>query len=382
MRFPIEERGAVAYNRAMLAVLCRLAAAAALVAALDAAAQSIAFINPGKSDEIYWVTAARAMDRAARSLGATFEVIYAERVHPRTLDIAREIAARPKAQRPDYVIVTNDNGTGPELLRILDAAGIKTFLAYSSLAGSEREGLGGPRQRYKGWLGSLEPHAEDAGYFTAMELIGTARKAGARGADGKLHMLALAGDRTTPSSIRRNEGMARAVSDAGDVVVDQVVYAAWNRDKAAEQSEWLFARHKDARLVWAGNDLMAFGAMSSWEKRGGVPGKDAWFSGVNTSREAMDAVRSGRLTALAGGHFIAGAWAVVMLYDHSHGHDFADEGLELDRSMFAFFDAKSAERFLALFGDGDFERIDFRRYSKSYNPKLVHYDFDFAQLLR
>jgi len=366
----------------MLAVLLRIAACAALAASFGAAAQSIAFINPGKSDEAYWVTAARAMDRAARSLGAKFEVRYAERDHPRTLDIAREIAARPRAQRPDYVIVTNDYGTGPELLRILDGAGIKTFLAYSSLTGAEREVAGGPRQRYKGWLGSLEPHAEDAGYFTAMELIGAARTAGARGADGKLHMLAIAGDRTTPSSIRRNEGMQRAVDEAGDVVLDQTVYAAWNRDKSAEQSEWLFARHKDARIVWAGNDLMAFGAMRSWEKRGGVPGKDAWFAGVNTSREAMDAVRSGRLTALAGGHFITGAWVVVMLYDHAHGRDFADEGLELDRPMFALFDAKSAERYLALFGDGDFERIDFRRYSKALNTNLARYDFDFAQLLR
>jgi ABC-type sugar transport system substrate-binding protein len=380
--FPIEERGAVFYNRAMYAALRRIAFFATLAVSLGAAAQSIAFINPGKSDEAYWVSAARAMDRAARSLGASFEVIYAERVHPRTLDIAREIAARPQGKRPDYVIVTNDYGTGPELLRILDAAGIKTFLAYSSLSASEREGLGGPRERYKGWLGSLEPHAEDAGYLTATELISAGRKAGARAPDGKLHMLAIAGDRTTPSSIRRNEGMERAVSDAGDVVVDQVVYAAWARDKSAEQSEWLFERHKSARIVWAGNDLMAFGAMRSWEKRGGAPGKDAWFSGVNTSREAMDAVRSGRLAALAGGHFITGAWVVVMLYDHAHGRDFADEGLELDRPMFTLFDAASAERYLDLFGDGDFERIDFRRYSKALNAKLKRYDFDFAQLLR
>src|SRR3954452_815300 len=30
--------------------------------------QSVAFINPGRSDEIYWVTATQAMQAAARSL--------------------------------------------------------------------------------------------------------------------------------------------------------------------------------------------------------------------------------------------------------------------------------------------------------------------------
>ncbi len=176
--------------------------------------------------------------------------------------------------------------------------------------------------------------------------------------------------------------MERAVADARDVVLDQVVYAGWTREKAAEQGEWLFERYPGARLVWAGNDLMAFGAMQAWEKRGGAPGKDAWFSGVNTSREAMEAVRSGRLACLAGGHFITGAWSLVLLHDYAHGRDFADEGLELDRPMFAVFDDKSAQRYEALFGENTFDRIDFRRYSRVLNPQLKRYDFSFGQLLR
>lgn len=202
-----------------------------LLIAWGAAAQSIAFINPGKSDEIYWATASQAMQSTAESLGA---------------------------------------------------GGIRTFLAYSSIA--------------------------------------------------------------------------------------------------AEQSEWLFERHPHARLVWAGNDLMAFGAMQSWEKRGGKPGVDAWFSGINTSREALDAIKTGRLTALAGGHFITGAWSIVMLYDYHHGRDFADEGLELERSMFTAFDSQLADRYIERFGRG-FSGVDFRRYSKTLNPKLKRYNFSFAQLL-
>ena len=37
------------------------------------------------------------------------------------------------------------------------------------------------------------------------------------------------------------------------------------------------------------------------------------------------------------GHFITGAWTLVMIYDYHHGRDFADEGLELERPMFAEF---------------------------------------------
>lgn len=361
-------------SRLLVPALC-------LVASLGSWAQSVVFINPGKSDEVYWVTAARAIQEAADDLGMRLVVHYAERDHLRTIQFARDIAEAPPAARPDFVIMSNDNGTGPEMLRLLDGAGVKTFLAFSSLLPEERAAVGGPREKYKLWLGSLEPHAEDAGYLTARALIEKARRAKAQGKDGKLHLLAFAGDRTTPSSIRRNAGMQRAVAESGDVVLDQMVYAGWGRDKAAEQAEWLFQRHPAARLVWAGNDLMAFGAMQAWEKRGGVPGKDAWFSGVNTSPEAIDALASGRLAALAGGHFITGAWSIVMLYDYAHGRDFADEGLELDRPMFTLFDAAKSNAYLARFGE-KFDRVDFRRYSKALNPRLKRYDFDFGQLLR
>jgi hypothetical protein len=128
---------------------------------------------------------------------------------------------------------------------------------------------------------------------------------------------------------------------------------------------------------------MALGAMASWEKRSGKVGQDAWFSAVNTSPEALQAVKSGRLAALAGGHFICGAWGLVMLYDYHHGHDFAlDEGLELDHSMFALFDARMADRFLERYGELRFDSIDFARYSKVLNPQRKRYDFTFEQLLR
>lgn len=357
---------------------------AGFLLALPVMAMSVVFINTGKSDEVYWLTAARAMAQAAKSLDVKLEVQFAERQHPRVLDIARQIIARPAGERPDYVIFSNDYATGPELLRLFDAAGIKCFMAYSGVSEpSGRALVGGPRQRYPGWLGTLEPHAEDAGYLTAKKLIETGRKFKVQGSDGKLHLLAIGGDRSTPASLRRSAGMRQAVAEAPDVVLDQEVFAAWTHEKAAEQSAWLFQRYPGSRLVWAGNDLMAFGAMQSWEKRGGKPGVDAWFSAVNTSREALEAVKSGRLTALAGGHFIAGAWALVMLYDYHHGRDFAtEEGLELDQSMFVLFTPNLADRYLERYGDMHFERVDFRRFSKVLNPKLKRYDFSFRQLLR
>ena len=176
-------------------------------------AVSVAFINPGKSDEIYWVAA------AASSLDLELEVLYAQRDPLRVLALARALVARPEAQRPDYVVFTNDSATGAELLRLFDGSGIRCFMAFSGLSVAEQQQWGRPRQLFKQWIGSLEPRAEDAGYLTAQALFSAGRAAHAQAADGKLHLLAIGGDRSTVSSVRRNQGLYKALAEADDLVL-------------------------------------------------------------------------------------------------------------------------------------------------------------------
>src|SRR5262249_58364728 len=111
---------------------------------------------------------------------------------------------------------------------------------------------------------------------TARAVVERGRREKAFAPDGKLHMLAIAGDRSTPSSINRNQGMRRAVAEAAMVVLEEEVYAAWARENAAQQAESRYRRYPDVKLVWAGNDVMAFGAMAAWATRVGTPGVDAW----------------------------------------------------------------------------------------------------------
>lgn len=343
-------------------------------------AQRVGFVNPGRHDEVYWATAAQAMQRAAESLGMQFEVRFAERDHLRQLDLVREFASRPPATRPQYLVLVNERRMGGEMLKIASAAGIRCLFAYNTLLPEDRAEFGAPRERYPQWIGSIVPHAQDAGYLTAKALIERGLRERRFGSDGKLHMVAIAGDRSTESSVLRNQGMESAVRENPQVVLDQIVYADWQREKAQQMARELYARYPDAVLVWAGNDSMAFGAMQALTDAGGKPGVDRWFSGVNTSQEAMQAVLDGRLEALAGGHFIAGAWALVMIHDHAHGRDFADQGLEFDAPMFVLFDQRLATRYLERFATG-VPALDFRPHSRALNPKRKRYDFSFSQLL-
>lgn len=342
---------------------------------------SVTFINPGKHDETYWVDAANGMQAAAKSLGIDLEILFAERDPVRQIQLTDTVAAREGENRPDYLLLSVEKGTFAEQLRIADGAGLKVFLAYNGLLEEERARFGGPREQYPGLLGSLVPSAESAGEMTAQALLDEARQQGLQATDGKIHMVAISGDRSTDSSIRRNQGMLSVVAANDDLVLDQLVHADWSRDIGKLKAAQLAERYPEATLFWSGSDLIALGAMEALWERGRHPGGDVLVSGVNTSTEAMNAVIRGEMTALAGGHYMAGAWSLVLLYDYHHGIDFADtEGVELQRSMFTLFTPERAERFLGRFGSSVPE-IDFTRYSKFRNPGVTQYRFDFGQLL-
>lgn len=350
----------------------------------SAAAFSVSFINPGKHDEEYWQAVSDAMMAAARSLDIELRIIYLERQPYKAIEAVQAIAALDPDQRPDYVLLGNEGGTAPRALQILDAAGLNTLLVFSGISNAAERALAGwPRERFPHWLGSIEPDPESAGYQTAMALITRGRALGLQGPDGRLHLLALSGDRATPASQQRSEGMRRAVIESNGVVLEQEIFAKFNEGVAKEASQWLFKRHPEVSLVWSGNDLMAFGAMQSWRQLGGTPGSDMLFSGINASKRGMLALRDGSLSALSGGHFLLGAWALVMLYDFHHGQDFAaSEGLEVKLPMFSPFTPQKAQQFLARFGGGHYDGIDFRSHSKVLNPSLTKYDFDFDPLLQ
>lgn len=350
-----------------------------------AQAQSVVFINPGKTGELFWETASTTMRHAARSLDMKLEVIMAERERLAPIHIAQQIAARPKAQRPDYVIFSNEYSVGPAVLRALEGSGIRSFMAFNGLSIQLRSQTDAPRSRQHAlWLGSLEPDAHTGGYLTAKALIeqGLNTPQLQRAPNGQLQLLAIAGDRSTPSSAARNAGMQLAVQEsAGKVQLMQEVYSDWRKDKAYEQMRELKKRYPDARLVWAGSDQMAFGAMQAWRDAQGQPGQDALFSAINTSDDAFAALSQGQLSALAGGHVLCGAWSMVLLHDHYKGIDFADEGLEIRQPMFMLFDAQTAKAFSQRLVHTQ-ATPDFRRFSKHHNRDLQRYHFDLQQLLQ
>lgn len=283
----------------------------------------VVFLNPGKRGEVFWDMVAESMKGAGRKLGLSVEVIYAERNYRLMQTLGYGVIDRER--RPQYLVLTNEENAGVPLLEAADAAGITTLLISSDIVAHDRERLGAPREVLKGWIGSLIPDVEAAGERMAQQLFEEARRKSLHSADGKLHVLALGGDERTPSWQDRQRGLERALANAPDVVVDRLLYAHWNaveaEDLTGKHVAWAARRGIRVAGVWAGNDVMALGAMKAMQAGGLAPGSDTVVVGLNWSREAVERVREGSMLLTDGGHFRLGMWSMIMLRDYLDGCD-------------------------------------------------------------
>ena len=95
------------------------------------------------------------------------------------------------------------------MVEVADMAGIKTFMINNTFVGEQAQQYGAPREQYKHWLGSLTPDHRWAGYQIAKRIIDRALQAGVKAKDGKLHVVAITGDRATHACRARRRAVTK-----------------------------------------------------------------------------------------------------------------------------------------------------------------------------
>ena len=352
---------------------CCLLVATALAGTMPAAGSGeirVGFINP-TGPPAFWNLVSATMRAAAAEL----EIKVDERNYERSFDKAIATAREFLSQRPppDYLIASNDVGVGAELIKLADAAGVPLILLNNDVESAED---GEPRTKYRHWLGSIVPDHERAGYGIAeailMEAVRTKK-------NRPLKLLALAGEVDTPASDLRLRGMQRAIDvmrkllGPDSVELIDTRHLDWS-EKSAETSVREFVQ-KGPRIdaLWAANDPMALGAITALREAGYQPGVDVMVGGLNWSQAAVERVLKGEMVVTHGGHFLLGAWAMVVLRDYHDGRDFAEEDARLQFPMGAF-DLPVARRFPEI-GKVDWRKVDFTRFSKVRNRAVTRYNF-------
>jgi ABC-type sugar transport system substrate-binding protein len=346
--------------------------------ALAAPRMKVAFIeasSPGPwSDSVQ-----AAMYAAAGDLGIELVIHEAGHWPGETLVRVRELLNGP--DRPDYLLVTVHRAIGARVLELAEQARVPVFVINSGLLEEERARYGGPREHFHQWIGQMLPDDEQAGHDLANRLLDEALRQKKVAPDGRVQLVALGGTPVDQPSIEREKGLRRAVSERGDVTLLQVVPGDWTSQEAQRKTPLILRRYPETAVIWAASDALALGAIASLHPLGHEPGTDVLLGGVNWSPRALEAVGRGEMVASVGGHFLEGAWALVLLHDHHHGLDFARERVDW-RSEMLTITRENLGRCLAFLGDRQsWEEIDFRAFSKVENPDLRRYTFSFEALL-
>lgn len=339
----------------------------------SARAESVLFLNPGSTQEAFWVSYSQFMQAAAQDLGIDLQILYSQRQPELTLAQARLALQGPN--RPEYLIFVNEQYVAPQILRLAQNSGVKLFMVNAALTADQQAMVGERDDR----IGSLVPNDEEGGYLMMKELIRL--HPSTRGTE-PIEVLAFSGLKVTPSAQLRERGMQRALAEHPQTRLRQLVYSGWTQERAYEQAKQLFARYPKVSLVWSANDEMAFGAMRAYAEIGKVPGKDALFSAVNTSPAALQALVDGRLSALVGGHFTLGGWALVELHDVEQGVDLNRYGGR-DRQipLLQLIDKRHARQMLAM-GKSPNYGVNFRKLSAKGQPASYRYPFTLQTLMR
>jgi ABC-type sugar transport system substrate-binding protein len=364
-----------------VSIACGVLAPAGYAVAADAKPLNIVFVNPGKTGEVYWDMVAQTMQAAGSKLNAKVEVLTSERNYRTMQELGLGVVAR--ADKPDFLILSNEESAAVPILEAAEAAGVKTLLLSNSLIGEDAKRLGPPRHALKNWLGDITTDLTTAGARMANALIGAARNEKWQSPDGKIHLLGIGGDEITPASIARNAGLQLAVAAAPDVVLDRMLFANWTQSEAEQvAANYLgWAQRKGIRPagIWAGNDPMALGALKAVAAAGITPGENIQVVGLNWSEDALREIKAGRMLLTDGGHFLLGGWSIVLLRDYADGCDFASSSSHIEVKTSAIT-RDNLGSVAALINTRAFDRIDFARF-RAKPDHCGQYDFSVAALI-
>jgi len=333
---------------------------------------TIDFFSPRNAEDMFWRKFIGFMGEAVNDLGMQMNVHHADGNH---LKMVKQVEEVIRQGRSSVLVFQNFKKQGSVIVKMAEKAKIPAFVVN---AGFEKdEGMGLPRKKYRYWIGELVPDDEKAGYQLAQLLIRRGRKA----SDGKIHMVALSGNIADTASINRVKGLRKAVAARRDVVLEQVFSTDWSSSVAREKF-CLFkkSRYPLTTVVWAAGDAVALGVAEGSKELECRIGLDVITGGIDWSEEGLAAVKSGSLQVSMGGHFMDGAWAAVLIHDYFHGKDFARYGVKTRSKMFPIT-RRNADLYMMKLEEKNWGRVNFKSFSRVYNPGIKDYDFGLSTLL-
>jgi len=124
---------------------------------------------------------------------------------------------------------------------------------------------------------------------------------------------------------------------------------------------------------------MALGAVQGIEAHGMTAGKDILTGGIDWADFALDKIKDSTFTLSVGGHYMDGAWALIMLYDYHFGKTLENK---TEKSEFSSLNQNNVDLYIKNIGSMNWDTIDFTKFSKVKNHHIKKYKFGLKEVLK
>ena len=339
----------------------------------------VGFLCPKPPEHPFWGQVIQVMQAVANDLDIELITKCSQRGTIVTKRVGNElIKSEPKL---DYLLTKYWTSVTKFHLPLAKKRGIKVFIFNSNVVPEDIKLVGKPRELYDNWIGHMVPDDERAGMDLAGMLLTQRNSIKQASQKEQPWLFALKGKDSAPVSRIRNKGLQLQLEKTPEISFKEVELDYWTDDWALQETVNALKQYPQINVIWASNQATAWGAVLGVEKFGKTPGKDILIGGYDWNAESLHAIEDGRLSVSMFGQFLEGAWALILLHDYHYGYDFAgDTGVRILTPLVPMTAANYKE-YQAILTEGFWESVDFKKYSKKYNPNLKTYNFSIEQFL-
>ncbi len=302
-------------------------------------------------NDAFWVDYVNFAQSAADAYGYELIVTDAQSREDKQLsDIETLVNAGVKG----IILTPLSEPLGIQAIELLDKAGVPVVVTdtYPGLEPAD----------VPNYLAFIKLDDETAGYNVAKHLIET---------DGVTKLVGIGGVPGISTSEARNDGLKKAAAEHPEVELLDIQYTDWTLAKGQTVMEDFLTRFSDIDGVWGAGSDPLLGAIVSIENAGREGIK---LAGIDITEAALDALDEGKLSMLAGGHWVMGGYGITIIHDHLNGHETDQPVYEmslyyLTKDGIADYRAKIIDPLK----DGK-SLVDWNAISKTADPSVNHAD--------
>jgi len=345
---------------------------------LNAFSINVVFINPSVPGTPFWDRVTAAANASANDLGIKLTVIYGK--DNRIFNYETLSTLLSKEKKPDYIIFSPYDGSTERSFSLLDESKVKFVTLERTLHKKEQKLVGFPQEKYPFWLGEIYHDNRHVGELLIDTLVDISVKK-IKNKNFPLNVIGVSGSYSGESA-SREEGLMNSSLVNGNTKILQVTSAGWSREKARNIFFHFNERYSNIDIVWTASDGMALGVMDAiYSDLNKVSKNKVVIGGIDWTPEAIRMIKTKRLDASVGGHFMQAAWALVKIYDQHHGINVFKKGESSFTYELEVITADNVNQYMPIAEKIDWSKVDFKRFTLFNNPEDKEHDFSFQRVI-